>query len=58
MELLDKALAYNREAREALAALRGELNQGQQKKVMKNPIVRAWLVRYGIINGESVKERH
>lgn len=50
MDLLDKALAYNREARVALAALWGELNQGQQKKVLKNPIVRAWLLRYGIID--------
>lgn len=57
MDLLYKALAYNREAREALAGLWSELNQGQQKKVLKNSIVWVWLVRYGIINGESVKER-
>ena len=46
--LVDMAIAYNREAKEALTALWEEMNQGQQKKVLKNPIVRAWLLRYGI----------
>lgn len=46
--LVDMAIAYNREAKEALTAIWEELNPGQQKKILKKPIVRAWLVRYGI----------
>lgn len=45
----EKALAYNRKIHDALALIYGELNQGQQKKVLKNKEVKALLIRYRVI---------
>ena len=39
--------------REALQTLYDELNQGQQKKIVKNEKVAALLIHYGIIEGEK-----
>ena len=46
---MEKVLHYNRELHDSLALLFGELNQGQQKKVLKNPEVKALLLRFHII---------
>lgn len=48
MTLVDKAKAYNRELREALQLIYNELNQGQRKKLMRNPAIKALYERYGI----------
>ena len=39
--------------REALQTLYDELNQGQQKKIVKNEKVAALLIHYEIIKGEE-----
>ena len=48
MTLVEKAKAYNRELREALQLIYNELNQGQRKKLMRNPAIKALYERYGI----------
>lgn len=48
MTLQEKALAYNREAKEAIETIWNELNKGQQKKLLKNPVIRAWLEKHKI----------
>lgn len=46
---MEKVLRYNRELHDALALLYSELNNGQQKKVLKNPDVKELLMRYHVI---------
>ena len=48
MTLIEKAKAYNRELKEALQLIYDELNQGQRKKIMRNPTIKALYERYGI----------
>lgn len=36
------------ETREALQAVYNDLNHGQQKKLLRNPAIRAMLERYGV----------
>lgn len=48
MTLVEKAMAYNRELRDALQLIYDELNQGQRKKIMRNPTIKALYERYGI----------
>lgn len=48
MTLVEKAKAYNRELKEALQLIYDELNQGQRKKIMRNPTIKALYERYGI----------
>ncbi len=48
MKLSEQALEYNLRLKEALQLIISALNQGQQKKIAKNPTVRALLDRYGI----------
>ena len=48
MNLAEKALAYNREIKEALETVYGALNQGQKKKILKNAKVKALFDRYKI----------
>ena len=48
MTLVEKAKAYNRELRDALQLIYDELNQGQRKKIMRNPTIKALYERYGI----------
>lgn len=48
MNLIEKAKAYNRELKEALQLIYNELNQGQRKKIMRNPTIKALFERYGI----------
>lgn len=49
----EKALAYNRKIHDALALIYGELNQGQQKKILKNEEVKKLLIRYKVIEDEA-----
>lgn len=48
MTLVEKAKAYNRELKEALQLIYDELNQGQRKKLLRNPAIKALYERYGI----------
>ena len=48
MTLVEKAKAYSRELKEALQLIYDELNHGQQKKLMRNPAIKALYARYGI----------
>lgn len=36
------------ETKEALKAVYNDLNQGQQKKLLRNPTIRAMFERYGV----------
>lgn len=48
-ETLDKAVeACKAEAREALQTIYDELNNGQQKKLLKNENIKAIFERYGV----------
>ena len=48
MTLQEKALAYNRETKGAIETILKELNKGQRKKLLRNPIIKAWLEKYKI----------
>ena len=41
------------ETKDALTLVWNELNNGQQKKIIKNAEVKALLVRYGVIEGDT-----
>lgn len=45
----ERARKHVAETKDALALIYRELNQGQQKKILKNKQVRAILVKYGVI---------
>ena len=47
-ELRDRVIAYNAEIKAALQAVYNDLNQGQRKKLLRNPIIRAMFERYGV----------
>lgn len=47
-ELRDRVVAYNTEVKAALQAVYNDLNQGQQKKLLRNPVIRAMFERYGV----------
>lgn len=49
MSYTDKVLAYNRQMKEVLSLIYNELNNGQQKKIIKNEQVKELLERYGVI---------
>ena len=46
--LKEKVIAYNLEVKEALETIFSELNNGQQKKLLKSDKVRALFDRYKI----------
>lgn len=48
MTLIEKAKAYNRALKEALQLIYDELNQGQRKKLLRNPAIKALYERYRI----------
>nr|DAG16883.1 MAG TPA: hypothetical protein [Caudoviricetes sp.] len=50
-ELRERVIAYNIEVKAALQAVYSDLNQGQRKKLLRNPAIRAMFERYG---GEPV----
>lgn len=47
-ELRERAIAYNAQIKAALQAVYNDLNQGQRKKLLHNPIIRAMFERYGV----------
>ena len=47
-ELRDRVIAYNAEVKAALQAVYNNLNQGQRKKLLRNPVIRAMFERYGV----------
>lgn len=44
----DKVIAYNLEIKTALQTMYNALNQGQQKKILKNEKVKTLFERYGV----------
>ena len=48
MTLQEKAIACNREVKEAIETIWNELNKGQRKKLLKNQFIRACLERFKI----------
>ena len=47
-DLRERVVAYNAEIKTVLQTVFDALNQGQRKKLLKNKIVAAWVVRYGV----------
>ena len=47
-ELRERVVAYNAEIKAALQAVYNDLNQGQRKKLLRNPVIRAMFERYGV----------
>lgn len=47
-ELRERVIAYNKEVKYALQAVYSDLNQGQRKKLLRNPAIRAMFERYGV----------
>lgn len=50
-ELRKKVIEYNTEVKNALQAVCADLNQGQRKKLLRNPAIRAMFERYGVETG-------
>ena len=50
-ELRDRVIAYNAEVKAVLQAVYNDLNQGQRKKPLRNPTIRALFERYGVETG-------
>ena len=48
MTLVDKVIAYNIEIKSAILTMYNALNQGQQKKILKDEKVKALFDRYGV----------
>ena len=48
-ELIEQVIAYNTEVKAALQAVYNGLNQGQRKKLLRNPAIRAMFERYGVV---------
>ena len=56
-ELRERVIAYNTEVKAALQAVYNGLNQGQRKKLLRNPAIRVMFARYGVeTDAESGKE--
>lgn len=56
-ELRERVIAYNTEIKSALQAVYDDLNHGQQKKLLRNPAIRAMFERYGVaIDAADKKE--
>lgn len=47
-ELRKRVIEYNAEVKAALQAVCADLNQGQRKKLLRNPTIRAMFERYGV----------
>ena len=48
MTLVEKVIAYNLEIKTALQTMYNALNQGQQKKILKDEKVKTLFERYGV----------
>ena len=46
--LRERVISYNKEVKAALQAVYNVLNHGQQKKLLRNPVIRAMFERYGV----------
>ena len=56
-ELKERVIAYNTEVKSALQVVYNDLNQGQRKKLLRNPTIRAMFERYGVaIDAADKKE--
>ena len=56
-ELRERVVAYNTEVKAALQAVYNDLNQGQRKKLLRNPAIHAMFERYGVaIDAADKKE--
>lgn len=51
-ELREHVIAYNTEVKATLQAVYDGLNQGQRKKLLRNPVIRAMFERYGVKTNE------
>ena len=47
-ELKERVIAYNKEVKAALQEVFNDLNQGQRKKLLRNPTIRSMFERYGV----------
>lgn len=47
-DLKKRVIAYNTEVKAALQEVYNDLNQGQRKKLLRNPAIRAMFERYGV----------
>lgn len=47
-DLRERVISYNTEVKAALQAVYNDLNQGQRKKLLRNPTIRAMFERYGV----------
>lgn len=47
-ELRKKVIEYNTEVKTALQAVYSDLNQGQRKKLLRNPTIRSMFEQYGV----------
>lgn len=52
-ELRERVIAYNQEVKAALQAVYNDLNQGQRKKLLRNPTIRAMFERYEVETNEN-----
>lgn len=52
-KLRDRVVEYNTEVKTALQAVYNDLNQGQRKKLLRNPAIRAMFERYGVETDEK-----
>ena len=48
MKLSEQAMMYNQHLRDMLQLIVSELNQGQQKKLVRNAEIKALMDRYGV----------
>ena len=56
-ELREQIIAYNTEVKAALQAIYDDLNKGQRKKLLRNPVICAMFERYGVaIDAADKKE--
>lgn len=46
--LKERVISYNTEVKAALQEVYNVLNQGQRKKLLRNPAIRAMFERYGV----------
>lgn len=46
--LRERVISYNKEVKSALQAVYNDLNHGQRKKLLRNPVIRSMFERYGV----------
>lgn len=47
-DLRERVIEYNTEIKAALQTVYSDINQGQRKKLLRNPAIRAMFERYGV----------